>query len=110
VLFRDCVLAVREFQSGTFVLLGALLGARLSRRAQLMQLRVERRTQIFDEACDLTAQCSYRIAHGFPNIDEGLHISLVSVDRKIATHFSPTTYNKAWRTAEEMMSCKTRNV
>jgi hypothetical protein len=55
---------IREFASGIFALLGICLGSWLSRRSEFMRIRVERRTQIFDEACHLTAGYSLMIAQG----------------------------------------------
>jgi hypothetical protein len=100
---------VREFSSGIFALLGIMLGAWLSRRSELMRLRVERRTQIFDEACKLTAEYYVRafcdlgpmVNLGY-NADDNFIVSAMSLDRKIFTHFSGNAH-RAWRRIDEMI-------
>jgi hypothetical protein len=104
-LLRELFHAILEIQSGIFAVLGILLGAWLSRRSELMRLRVERRTQIFDEACRVTAECSLMFGVVIP-ISGGviiprpdpLEISVTSLDRKIETTFSRSAYT-AWRAA-----------
>jgi len=108
-LLRECVLAIKEFQSGIFALLGIGLGAWLSRRSELMRLRVERRTQIFDEACGVMARYSYRLSNAplslVSAMDERFLTSVIAVDRKIETHFSIDAY-KVWRNAEKMIAAE----
>lgn len=102
---RELFHAILEIQSGIFAVLGILLGAWLSRRSELMRLRVERRTQIFDEACRVTAECS--LMFGVVNLVPGgiiipppqpLEISLTALDLKIETTFSRSACT-AWRAA-----------
>jgi hypothetical protein len=69
-----------------------------------MRLRVERRTQIFDEACRVTAECSLMfgvvtvVTGGVIPPPQPLEISLTALDRKIETNFSRSAYT-AWRAA-----------
>jgi len=68
-----------------------------------MRLRIERRTQIFDEACDLTARyyvCAFSaISTG---VDDSFMVSLMCLDRKVVTHFSKKAY-QAWWGVEKMI-------
>jgi hypothetical protein len=96
--------------SGIFTIFGILIGAWLSRRSELMRLRVERRTQIFDEACVLTAEYYVRAYSSLTigltsNIDDSFMVSAMSLDRKIFTHFSRDAYT-AWREVEQMIARK----
>jgi hypothetical protein len=98
---------IREFSSGIFALLGIFLGSWLTRRSEFMRIRVERRTQIFDEACKLTAEHSLSIAllvrpASTFGVDEFMR-SIIALDWKIKTHFSTDAY-KAWRESEKMIS------
>jgi hypothetical protein len=96
--------AILEIQSGIFAVLGILLGAWLSRRSELMRLRVERRTQIFDEACRVTAEYYSLLWHPFGLLapaatmlgPDPREITEMSLDRKIEAHFSRSAYT-AWR-------------
>jgi len=101
-LLRELFHAILQIQSGIFAVLGILLGAWLSRRSELMRLRVERRTQIFDEACRVTAECSLMFGVVIPTTGipppHPLEISVTSLDRKIETTFSRSAYT-AWRAA-----------
>jgi hypothetical protein len=75
-----------------------------------MRIRVERRTQIFDEACRLTAKHSLEIDQAgvalravmLGEIDEFM-LATIALDWKIKTHFSTTAY-RAWRETEKMIS------
>ena len=105
---RELFHAILEIRSSIFavfcILLGAWFGAWLSRRSELMRLRVERRTQIFDEACRVTAECSLRF--GVPVVTVAgtippphpLEISVMTLDRKIQANFSRAAYT-AWHAA-----------
>ncbi len=97
-LLRELSHAILEIQSGIFAVLGILLGAWLSRRSELMRLRVERRTQIFDEACRITAQSSAPFVPAATRSERVklLEISVITLNRKIETHFSRSAYT-AWR-------------
>jgi hypothetical protein len=99
-LLRELFHAILEIQSGIFTVLGIWLGARLSRRSELTRLRVERRTQIFDEACRVTAECSLMFGAPIVTIStipppHPLEISLTTLDRKIQANFSRAAYT-AW--------------
>jgi hypothetical protein len=89
--------------------LGVALGAFLTRRSELLRLRVERRTQIFDEACGLTAQYSLHISSLGPNhsaiLDDRFLASVMALDFKIKTHFPSRAYG-TWRAAESMIAHK----
>jgi hypothetical protein len=105
-LLREVFHAFLEIRSSVFavfcILLGAWFGAWLSRRSELMRLRVQRRTQIFDEACRVTAECSLMFGVVIPTTGipppHPLEISVTSLDRKIETTFSRSAYT-AWRAA-----------
>lgn len=99
----------RQSESGIFALLGIGLGAWLTRRSELMRIRIERRTTIFDEASALTAQY-YLLRSAVPPTppDESFMISVMCLDRKIATHFSGAAYT-AWRGVEEMIAYAPKN-
>jgi hypothetical protein len=101
--------ALRQSESGVFALLGIGLGAWLTRRSELMRIRIERRTMVFDEACALTAQY-YLLRSSVPPTppDENFMISVMCLDRKIATHFSGATY-AAWRGVEVMIAYAPKN-
>jgi len=99
---------IREFSNGIFVLLGVFLGSWLSRRSELMRIRVERKTEIFDEACHLMAEYSSSILQddmrpgaNFGAIDEVLRTT-IALDWKIKTHFSIAAH-RAWSEVEEMI-------
>src|ERR1700676_2863892 len=103
IWIRELFQLILKFQSAIFVVVGALLGAWLSRRSELMRLRVERRTKIFDEACKVAAESSLLANHIYSwSADRGssrsleLQISRAALDRKIATHFSSSA-TAAWR-------------
>jgi hypothetical protein len=86
-LLRELFHAILEIQSGIFTVLG-------------IWLRVERRTQIFDEACRVTAECSLMFGAPIVTIStipppHPLEISLTTLDRKIQANFSRAAYT-AW--------------
>lgn len=96
---RELLHAILETQSGIFTVLGIWLGAWLSQRSELTRLRVERRTQIFDEACRVTAESSLKfgaLTLGTTTIIFEPDPLKISLDRKIETTFSRSAY-KAWR-------------
>lgn len=103
-LLRELFHAILEIQSGIFAVLGNLLGAWLSRRSELMRLRAERGTQIFDEACSLTAEYYSLLWHPFGLLapaatmlgPDPREIAGMSLDRKIEAHFSRSAHT-AWR-------------
>jgi len=103
------MLLLERFSSGVFALLGIFLGAWLTRGAERARLRIERRTRIFDEAIELTARYYLYISgstrfFGTPfGVSEDLMISVMCLDRKIATHFSASAY-ATWRKAEKMIA------
>jgi hypothetical protein len=104
------VALVREFQSGIFALFGIALGAWLSRRAELMRLRVERRTQIFDDASSLTARYYLAMAKSESSVGllyeepgDDFFVSVMCLDRNIEAHFSNSAY-ATWRQAEAMIA------
>ena len=69
-----------------------------------MRLRVERRTQIFDEACDLTARYYMYVFSGpHTTIDDNFMVSLMCLDRKVVTHFPKKAY-EAWWGVEQMIA------
>ena len=77
-----------------------------------MRLRVERRTEIFDEVCKLTAEYYVRafgsvlsMVNVMSNIDDNFMVSVMSLNRRIFTHFSGNTY-AAWRRVEQMIAHK----
>jgi hypothetical protein len=100
---------LKEFRDGIFAILGVMIGAWSSRRSELMRLRIERRTEIFNEACDLTARYyvnafSGRLTTSFLSEadEDSFMVTVMCLDRKILTHFSTKGY-KAWRRVEAMI-------
>lgn len=72
-----------------------------------MRLRIERRTRIFDEVCELTARYSLKMSGDLFDVrDPDFLTSVACVDRKIWVHFSPSAY-KVWRGAEKMIATGT---
>ena len=110
---RYAMLLLERFSSGVFALLGIFLGGWLARGAERERLRIERRTRIFDETIELTARYylyisgSMRVVGGPFDIPDDLMISVMCLDRKIATHFSGGAY-AAWRGAEKMIANRPR--
>lgn len=94
----------KALQSGIFTIVGILIGAWLTRRSELMRLRVERRTQIFDEACALTARYYVSVFSFDPTpVDDNFMISVMCLNQKVLTHFSNAGYT-AWRKVEKMIA------
>ncbi len=104
----DLITLMTALYSGIFAILGILIGARLSLRSELLRLQIERRTKIFDEACDLTARYYVQAYGAFrTDIDNEFMQFVISLDRKIWTAFSTDGYN-AWKGVEKMIAHRPR--
>jgi hypothetical protein len=103
---------LKEFRDGIFAIVGVIIGAWLARRSELMRLRIERRTDIFDEACDLTARYyihafGIKLTTDVVSDEDDFMVSVMCLDRKVFTHFSRKGY-KAWSQVELMIARKPR--
>jgi hypothetical protein len=110
---RYAMLLLERFSSGVFALCSPSQPAPEKNSDYRERFRIERRTRIFDETIELTARYylyisgSMRVVGGPFDIPDDRMISVMCLDRKIATHFSGGAY-AAWRGAEKMIANRPR--